>query len=91
MESETTLVWAERGVILHTVSLVDLAYVVVVLPDYAELDDTLGNGDDLKSLPVLGVLLEERGVLEGGDELCECVSSKSCFRGAMGTQLKLLK
>lgn len=76
MESETTLVWAEGGVVLHTVSLVDLANVVVVFPDYSELDDTLGNCDDLKCLPVLGVLLEEGRVLEGGDELYESVSSK---------------
>ena len=75
MESETTLVWAESGVVLHTVSLVDLAHVVVVFPDNSELDDTLGDGDDLKSLPVFGVLLEESGLLEGGDELYECVSS----------------
>ena len=42
----------------------------VVLPDNAELDDTLGNGNDLKGLLVLGVLLEESRRLKGGDELC---------------------
>lgn len=42
----------------------------VILPDNAELDDTLGDGDDLKGLAVLGLLLEKSGVLEGGGELC---------------------
>ena len=41
----------------------------VVLPDNAELDDALGDGDDLESLLVFGVLGEEGGGLEGGDEL----------------------
>lgn len=55
---------------MHAVTLVDLALALVVLPNNAELDDTLGNGGNFESLPVLGVLLEEGGGLESGDELC---------------------
>lgn len=69
MEAETALVGTESGVELHAVSLLDLALALVVLPDNAELDDALGDGDDLKSLLVFGVLGEEGGGLEGGDEL----------------------
>lgn len=69
MEAETALVGTESGVELHAVSLLDLALALVVLPDNAELDDALGDGDDLESLLVFGVLGEEGGGLEGGDEL----------------------
>lgn len=70
MESETALVWSKSGVELDTVAPVDLALALVVFPDHAELDHSLGDGDDLKGLAVLGVLLEQAGGLEGGDELC---------------------
>jgi len=70
VETKTTLVGAECGVELHAVALVDLALALVVLPYHAELDNPLGDGDDLKSLFVFGVLLEQAGALEGGDELC---------------------
>lgn len=70
VETETALVGTESRVELHTVALVDLALALVVLPDDAELDDALGNGGDLEGLLVLGVLLEEGGVLKGGDKLC---------------------
>lgn len=43
---------------------------LVILPDNAELNHALGDGDNLESLAVLGLLLEESGVLEGGSELC---------------------
>jgi hypothetical protein len=69
VEAETALVGTESGVELHAVSLLDLALALVVLPDNAELDDALGDGDDLESLLVFGVLGEEGGGLEGGDEL----------------------
>lgn len=69
MEAETALVGTEGRVELHTVALLDLALALVVLPDDAELDDALGDGDDLEGFLVLWVLLEERGGLEGGDEL----------------------
>ena len=70
METETALVGTESRVELHAVTLVDLALTLVVLPNNAELDDTLRNGGNFESLPVLGVLLEEGGGLESGDELC---------------------
>ena len=71
VETETALVGTESRVELHPVTLVDLALALVVLPDNAELDDALGDGGNLEGLLVLGVLLEEGGGLEGGDELCE--------------------
>ena len=70
MESETTLVGTKGGVELNTVTAVDLEGTVVVLPDDAELDYTLGDGGDLERNAVLGVLLEEAGVLEGAGKLC---------------------
>jgi hypothetical protein len=69
VEAEAALVWTKRGVELNTVAVVDLWLEVVVLPDDAELDDTLWDGDDLQGGLVLWVLLEEGGVLEGGGEL----------------------
>jgi hypothetical protein len=48
-----------------------VAYLLVVIfPNNAELNDALGDRDDLKSLAVLGLLLEESGVLESGGKLC---------------------
>jgi hypothetical protein len=69
VESETTLVRAKGGVELYSVSAVDLALALVIFPDNSELNDTLGDGGNLESLLVLWVLLEEGGVLEGGDQL----------------------
>lgn len=69
MESETTLVRAQRRVELHTVALVDLAFALVILPNNTELNDSLGDRGDLEGLAVLGVLLEDAGGIEGGDKL----------------------
>jgi hypothetical protein len=69
MESQSSLIWAQGRVKLHTVSAVDLDLVLVIFPDNAELDDAFGNGDDLEGGLVLGLLLEEGAVLEGGDKL----------------------
>ena len=77
MKSETALVRTKRRVELHTIALVDTALALVVLPNHAELDHTLWDGDDLESLLVLGVLLEEGRVLQGGDELWATVSEKA--------------
>jgi hypothetical protein len=71
VEAETALVGTESRVELDAVALVDVAVALVVFPDYTKLDDTLGDGDNLESLLVLGVLLEDGGALEGGGELCE--------------------
>jgi len=70
VKTETTLVRTESGVVLDTVTTVDLDFVLVVLPDDAELDDAFGDGSDLKSTLVLGVLLKESRVLEGRGKLC---------------------
>lgn len=43
---------------------------LVVLPDNTELNNALGDGDNLQRLAVLRLLLEEGGVLEGGRKLC---------------------
>jgi len=41
----------------------------VIFPDNTEVDDALGDGGDFQCCLVLGVLLEEGRVLEGGAEL----------------------
>jgi hypothetical protein len=69
VQAQAALVGAERRVELHAVALVDLALALVGFPDDAELDDALGDRDDLEGVFVFGVLLEERRLLEGGDEL----------------------
>jgi hypothetical protein len=69
VETETALVGTESGVELDAVALVDVALALVVFPDNTELDDALGDGDDLESLLVLRVLLEDGGALECGGEL----------------------
>lgn len=68
VESEASLVWAQRGVELHAVSTVDLWLSLIIFPDHAELDDSLRDGDDLEGGLVLRLLVEEGGVLEGGGE-----------------------
>jgi hypothetical protein len=69
MESQSSLVRAQGRVKLHTVSAVDLDLVLVIFPDDTELDDAFGNGDDLEGGLVLGLLLKEGAVFEGGDKL----------------------
>lgn len=69
METETTLVGAKGRVELNTVTAVDLNLTLVVLPNDTELDDALGDGSDLEGGLVLGVLLEQGGVLEGRGQL----------------------
>jgi hypothetical protein len=75
VQSEATLVGAESGVELHSEGIVDLDLALVVLPHYAELDDALWDGDYFEGIAVLGVLLEERAVLEGGGKLCSWQSA----------------
>ena len=69
MESKATFVWAEGRIELNAISAVYLGLKLVIFPDDTELDDAFGNGDDLEGGLVLGLLLEERTVLEGGDKL----------------------
>lgn len=70
VEAQAALVGAQRGVELDAVAAVDLEVALVVLPGDAELDDALGDRHDLQRRLVLGVLLEERAVLERAHELC---------------------
>ncbi len=69
VEAETTLVGAQGRVELHTEALVDLEAALVVLPDDAELDDALRDGNDLEGLAVFGVDLEEGRVLKSRSKL----------------------
>lgn len=71
MKAQAALVGAEGGIELHPVPSIDLQLVVVVGPDDAELNDSLGDGRNLERSPVLGVLFEEGGVLERRGELCQ--------------------
>ena len=70
MEAETTLVWPESRVELDTITAVDLWLSLIIFPDDAELDDALGDGDDLQGGLVFGVLFEEGAMFEGRDEFC---------------------
>jgi hypothetical protein len=81
VETETTLVRTESGVVLDTVTTVDLDLVLVVLPDDTELNDALGDGGDLESTLVLGVLLEESRVLKGRGKLCRLQVSSDNLDG----------
>jgi hypothetical protein len=77
VETETALVWTEGRVELDSVTTVDLWLSLVVLPDNAELNDALWDRGNGERLSVLWVLLEERGVLEGGCELCRTAQVSS--------------
>ena len=70
MEPEAALVGAQRRVELHAEAPVDVEVLLVVLPHDAEVDDALGDGDDLEGGAVLGVLDEEGRVLESAGKLC---------------------
>lgn len=70
MESKTALVGTKSAVVLNTETTVDLEVALIVVPGYAELDDTLGDSSDGESGAVLGVLREELAVLETASELC---------------------
>lgn len=69
VKSKTALVGTKSRVELHTVAPVDLDLALVVFPDHAELDDSLGDRADLERGLVLRVLLEKRGVLESRNQL----------------------
>lgn len=69
MQPQAALVGAEGRVELNTEAAIHLDIALVVLPDDTELDDTLGNGDNLEGGTVLGVLLEQGAGLEGRGKL----------------------
>ena len=53
---------------MNTISTVDLQLSLVIFPDNSELDDSLGDGDDLEGNLVFWILLKECAVFEGRDE-----------------------
>lgn len=59
VQSETTLVWTEGRVELHTVTYVDFDFTVVIFPWNAELDDTLRDLNDTQSSFVFWLLFEK--------------------------------
>ncbi len=65
VESETALVWTKSRVELYTVSAVDLELILVIFPDYTELDDALRNGNDFEGGLEFRPLLKESAVFEG--------------------------
>ena len=69
MESKAALVWTQGRVELDTISAVELELSLIVFPDHTELDDSLGDGDNLESSLVLRILLEESAVLQGRSQL----------------------
>ena len=58
MEPKASFVWAQSRVELNPVSTVDLDFSFVVLPDHAELDDSLRDSSNLQGSLVFWVLLE---------------------------------
>lgn len=71
MKAQSSLVGSQGGIELDAISAIDLDLALVVLPDDAELNDSLGHGCHFQSCLVLWVLGEEGGILEGRCELCE--------------------
>lgn len=49
---------------------------LIIFPHHTELYDTLWDSGDLEGGLVFGVLFEEGGVFEGGDEFCRSTVSK---------------
>lgn len=56
VQSQASLVGSESRIVLYSVSSVDLEVAFVILPCNPELNDSLGNLNDVKSPSVLGVL-----------------------------------
>ena len=70
MESKTSFVRTQGRVELDTISSVDLHLSLVILPYHSELDHSFRDGSNLEGGLVFGILLEKRGIFEGGNELC---------------------
>ena len=68
MEPSATLIRTQTGVELYAISLVDFYFVLVISPDYAELDHTLGNGNYAERGTVCGMLGEQRRFCQGTRE-----------------------
>jgi hypothetical protein len=74
VETETTLVRAKSRVELDTETAVHGDGAVIALPGDTELDDTLGDLNNLKSSAVLGVDGEER--LDGRGDLADSLKRR---------------
>jgi hypothetical protein len=64
MKSQSSLVRAKGRVELHTIPTINLELALVVFPDDTELNDALGNGDNLESCLVLWVLFKKGAFFE---------------------------
>lgn len=62
---------------------------LVILPDDSELNDPLRDRGDLQGLAVLGLLLEQRRVLQGRGKLCvKCRGSVDFLKPVLTEQKK---
>lgn len=66
MKAQSSLVRPQCGIELHAISPIDLNLALVIFPDDAELNHSLGHGSNFQSGLVFRVLGEKGGVLEGG-------------------------
>ena len=71
MEAKPSFVGTQCGIELHAISPIDLDLALVIFPDDAELDHSLGHGCHFQRCFVFGVLGEEGGILEGRYKLYE--------------------
>lgn len=76
MKAKTAFVGTKCRIELHAVATVHLHLVLVVFPDHAKLNDSLGDGSNFQGCLIFGVLLEEGGVLEGGDKFWTGIGSQ---------------
>ena len=80
MESETSLVRTESRVELDTIAAVDLWLSLIVLPDDTELDDTLGDGDDLQGSLVFRGAFRRGSCVRGSRRALWIVVSRLFYR-----------
>lgn len=64
VETKTSLVRTKGGIELHPVSAVKLWLSLIIFPDDSELDDTLGDGNDLEGSFIFWVGFEEGAVFK---------------------------
>jgi hypothetical protein len=85
VQSETTLVRTESRVELDSETPVDGDSSVIPLPCNSEVDDSLGNLNNLECTSVLGVLDEEW--LKGRGDLVDRLTISSCSKSCAGGRL----
>ena len=64
METESSFVWSQSRVELHSVTPINLYFSLVVLPNNTELYHAFRDRGNLQSLLVFRIFLEEGGILE---------------------------